>query len=100
AAILLAYAFDEPVPGPEIIAMLRRVEAECFGGAGEDGGAPPLRASCGESDGMAFWSRDGGWEVGDGRAVADVGDAMASREASGASMELGGDLHERCFELG
>ena len=100
APILLAYDFDQPVPGPEIIAMLRRVEAECFGGVGERGGAPPLRASCGESDGMAFWSGEAGWHVGEGRAVADAGDARAARPVSGAGVELTGALHERRFELG
>jgi hypothetical protein len=100
APILLAYAFDAPVPGPEIIAMLKRVEAECFGGIGEENGAPPLRASCGESNGIAFWSLGGGWEVGDGRAVADAGDARATRPVSGSPLELEGTLHELRFDLG
>lgn len=70
--------------------MLDRAQQALYGGG--DGEAPPLRASCGETHGMAYWGRQSGWEVGNGRAVAVAEDARADRLVDGSRLVLTGTL--------
>ena len=98
-AVLLAYAFDPPLPGREIIAMLRRAEAAVF----PEGDAPPMKASCGERHGMAYWGPEEGWAVGDGQSVAALDGLRATRPVSGEAVSIvGGEraLHRVDFAGG
>ena len=89
--LLLVYSFAPPRPGTEIIERLRSAEAAVFGGVGEESGNPPLRASCGESHGIAYWGPEEGWVVADARAVATLDGVRAERPVSGEAVSLTGD---------
>ena len=99
----LAYAFERPVAVERVRAALARVGAHYGAQLAEP---PPLRASLGDTDGLALWRHDDGsrwpaWAEGEGIAVAATAAPAGWRRVVGevgaaeAALPLGRALAER-----
>ncbi len=99
----LAYAFERPLAVERVRAALGRVGAHYGAQLAEP---PPLRASLGDTDGLALWGHDDGsrwpaWAEGEGIAVAATAAPAGWRRVVGevgaaeAALPLGRALAER-----
>ena len=99
----LAYAFERPLAVERVRAALGRVGAHYGSQLAEP---PPLRASLGDTDGLALWRHDDGsrwpaWAEGEGIAVAATAAPAGWRRVVGevgaaeAALPLGRALAER-----